>query len=105
MVPSRGKLVVAESGVAIARSPTLGVYGTDFGWGRAKKVEVVHFVNSTVFSLAESGDEEEDGIEVGLALPRATMDAFTSLFEQGLRIFCYNMDTLISFTFEINFSV
>ncbi|KAM1411412.1 hypothetical protein COP1_024107 [Malus domestica] len=63
MVPSRGKLVVAESAVAIARSPTLGVYGTDFGWGRAKKVEVVHFVNSTVFSLAESGDEEEDGIE------------------------------------------
>ncbi|KAB2610544.1 coumaroyl-CoA:anthocyanidin 3-O-glucoside-6''-O-coumaroyltransferase 1-like [Pyrus ussuriensis x Pyrus communis] len=27
MVPSQGKLVVAESGVAIARSPTLGVYG------------------------------------------------------------------------------
>ncbi|KAM1545020.1 hypothetical protein ACFX15_044744 [Malus domestica] len=62
MVPFRGELVVAESSVAIAGSPKLGVYGTDFGWGRAKKVEVVHFVDSTVFSLAESRDEE-DGIE------------------------------------------
>ncbi|KAK9284530.1 hypothetical protein L1049_023705 [Liquidambar formosana] len=72
--------------LAVAGSPKLHVYDTDFGWGRPKKSEVVQVDISGTISLAECRDEE-GGIEVGLALSRVEMEAFISIFEQGQKKF------------------
>ncbi|KAK9284570.1 hypothetical protein L1049_023745 [Liquidambar formosana] len=72
--------------LSVAGSPKLGVYETDFGWGRPRKVEVVHIDVSGAISLAECRDEE-GGIEVGVALSRIEMEAFISIFEQGRQKF------------------
>ncbi|GMY29695.1 coumaroyl-CoA:anthocyanidin 3-O-glucoside-6''-O-coumaroyltransferase 1-like [Fagus crenata] len=79
---------VLESGpfVSVAGSPKLGVYETNFGWGRPKKSEVLHIDDSKSISLAESRDEE-GGIEVGLALSRSTMENFKAILEQDLQLF------------------
>ncbi|MQL73858.1 hypothetical protein Taro_006231 [Colocasia esculenta] len=69
--------------LSISGSPRFGVYGTDFGWGRPAKVEVVGIEKSGAMALAESG-EEDGGIEVGLALRSPEMARFTSLFTAGL---------------------
>ncbi|GMY29691.1 Transferase domain-containing protein [Fagus crenata] len=79
---------VLESGpfVSVAGSPKLGVYETNFGWGRPKKSEVLHIDDSKSISLAESRDEE-GGIEVGLALSRSKMENFKAILEQDLQLF------------------
>ncbi|PON46193.1 Transferase [Parasponia andersonii] len=70
-------------GVGVAGSPRLGVYGTDFGWGRPKKVDIVSIEKSGTISMAESRDGS-GGLEVGLTLKKYEMDIFTSLFGKGL---------------------
>ncbi|KAE8075836.1 hypothetical protein FH972_014523 [Carpinus fangiana] len=72
--------------VTVAGSPRLGVYETDFGWGRPKKSEVVHIDVTGAISLAECRDEE-GGIEVGLALRRKNIADFTAAWEQSLKLF------------------
>lgn len=74
-----------KSVVTVAGSPKLGVYQTDFGWGRPRKSEVVHVERSGVISIGESR-EEEGGIEVGLALPKLQMDNFQSILKQRLEV-------------------
>ncbi|GMN61205.1 hypothetical protein TIFTF001_030288 [Ficus carica] len=69
--------------VSVAGSPKLGVYETDFGWGRPKKSESVHVMDSTTFSLAESRDER-GGIEVSLALNKDRMSRFSTILEESL---------------------
>ena len=71
--------------VAVAGSPRLGVYETDFGWGRPKKSEVVQIDVSGAISLAECGDED-GAIEVGLALSRENMDNFNAIFQHDLNL-------------------
>lgn len=71
--------------VTVAGSPKLGVYETDFGWGRPKKSEVVQIDVSGAISLAEC--RVEDGaIEVGLALSRKYMVNFNAIFEHSLKL-------------------
>ncbi|KAE8075835.1 hypothetical protein FH972_014522 [Carpinus fangiana] len=72
--------------VTVAGSPRLGVYETDFGWGRPKKSEVVHIDVTGAISLADCRDEE-GGIEVGLALGRKNIANFTAIWEQSLKLF------------------
>ncbi|KAJ7950181.1 Anthocyanin 5-aromatic acyltransferase [Quillaja saponaria] len=48
----------------VTGSPNFGVYAVDFGFGKPKKVEMVHGQDG--MSLVESRDEEGGGIEVGL---------------------------------------
>lgn len=50
-------------------SPKFKVYQTNFGWGKLEKSEVVHKDKARVISLAE-GRDEEDGVGVGLVLPK-----------------------------------
>lgn len=71
--------------VTVAGSPRLGVYETDFGWGRPKKSEVVQIDVSGAISLAECGDED-GAIEVGLALSRENMDNFNAIFQHDLNL-------------------
>ncbi|XVF22971.1 hypothetical protein REPUB_Repub12eG0217000 [Reevesia pubescens] len=74
----------SEPHVMAAGSPKLDIYETDFGWGRPQKIEEISIDNDNAISLTQSRDMK-GGIEVGLALPKAKMDAFASFFTQGLR--------------------
>uniref|UniRef100_A0A2N9ILP5 Anthocyanin 5-aromatic acyltransferase n=1 Tax=Fagus sylvatica TaxID=28930 RepID=A0A2N9ILP5_FAGSY len=76
----------SELHVMVAGSPKLDLYETDFGWGRAKKIEEISIDCMRAISLTESRDVE-GGIEVGLALPKTKMDAFTTFFTHGLKAF------------------
>ncbi|KAJ7948238.1 putative Anthocyanin 5-aromatic acyltransferase [Quillaja saponaria] len=71
--------------VTVAGSPKLDVYQTDFGWGRPKKSEAVQIDMSESMSIAESRDEK-GGIEIGLALERAQMDKFNSIYGNFLKV-------------------
>ena len=65
--------------VTVAGSPKLRLYAAaDFGgaWGRPSKVEIASVERTGALALAESGRDGDGGIEVGLALPRAEMEAF-----------------------------
>ena len=70
--------------VTVAGSPKLRMYAAaDFGgaWGRPKKVEIASVERTGALALAESGrDGDGGGIEVGLALPRAEMEAFRTFY-------------------------
>lgn len=72
--------------ITVAGSPRLGVYETDFGWGRPKKSEVVQIDVSGGISLAECRDED-GAIEVSLALSRTNMDNFIAILEETLKRF------------------
>ncbi|KAK7335527.1 hypothetical protein VNO80_27421 [Phaseolus coccineus] len=78
-----------KSVLVIAGSPKLGVYQTDFGWGKPKKCEAAHIQSSGSISLSECRDEK-GGIEVGLALERTQMNKFTNILEEEL----HNIDKL-----------
>ncbi|KAI9086700.1 hypothetical protein K1719_031294 [Acacia pycnantha] len=78
------KTFVLGSTVLVTGSPKFTVYETDFGFGRPKKVEMVHGFNC--MSLAESGSEE-GGLEVGLVFKRDEYEHFMSLLELGLQTF------------------
>ncbi|KAK1580839.1 hypothetical protein Q3G72_000561 [Acer saccharum] len=65
-------------------SNRFGVYETDFGWGRPKKVDVVSIDRTSSVSLAESR-RGHGGVEVGLVLDKDEMDAFASFFNKGLK--------------------
>ncbi|KAL0399897.1 UNVERIFIED_CONTAM: Malonyl-coenzyme:anthocyanin 5-O-glucoside-6'''-O-malonyltransferase [Sesamum radiatum] len=57
----------------------------DFGWGRARKMEVVT-IDGEKHSLSFCKSRDSDGgLEVGLSLPKARMEAFAAIFEDGLR--------------------
>ncbi|KAM3686204.1 hypothetical protein ACJW31_11G180000 [Castanea mollissima] len=70
--------------VMVSGSPKLDLYETDFGWGRPKKIEEISIDTTRAISLTESRDLE-GGIEVGLALPKPEMDAFVTLYTEGLK--------------------
>ncbi|XP_031101998.1 phenolic glucoside malonyltransferase 1-like [Ipomoea triloba] len=70
--------------VAVAGYPRMDLYGADFGWGKAEKVEFVSIDGGNSMSLCRCRDSEGD-IEVGLAMPRAQMEAFAAIFADGLR--------------------
>ncbi|PKI35039.1 hypothetical protein CRG98_044554 [Punica granatum] len=72
--------------VSVAGSPRQRTYETNFGWGRPRKVLLVHIDASECFSLLDSPDEE-GCVEIGLALRKESMDTFSTLFQQGLNSF------------------
>ncbi|KAL5854473.1 hypothetical protein ACOSQ4_004275 [Xanthoceras sorbifolium] len=67
--------------VTVASSPNFWVYETDFGWGKPKKVEMVHINGYSCFSLAESR-EEDGGLDIGVVVGRDRLDLFNAIFEQ-----------------------
>ncbi|KAL1345796.1 hypothetical protein HN51_019490 [Arachis hypogaea] len=79
--------VLGNSAFHVMASHKLGVYETDFGFGRPKKVEMVH--SSKAISLAESG-HVEGGVEVGLVLKRVHYQRFVHVLKQGLQILMNN---------------
>ncbi|QCE09619.1 shikimate O-hydroxycinnamoyltransferase [Vigna unguiculata] len=79
----RERVKPGKSRLFIAGSPKLGVYQTDFGWGKPKKCEAAHIESSASISLCDCRDEKE-GIQVGLALERVQMNKFVNILEQKL---------------------
>ncbi|CAK8533375.1 unnamed protein product [Lathyrus sativus] len=69
-----------------AGSPRFEVYDIDFGLGKPKKVDMTSTDKSGAFSLSESKNHN-GGIEIGLALDKHEMEAFSTLFVEGLRPF------------------
>ncbi|XP_010552527.1 PREDICTED: phenolic glucoside malonyltransferase 2-like [Tarenaya hassleriana] len=68
---------------SVAGSTRLGFYGSDFGWGKPVKVEVVSIDQNGAFSLAERRDET-GGVEIGLCLEKSEMEKLVSFFRNGL---------------------
>ncbi|CAK9144958.1 unnamed protein product [Ilex paraguariensis] len=59
--------------VSVAGSPKMGFYSIDFGWGGPKKIEIL------------SIDVTEGDLEVGVSLRKIKMDAFASIFADGIK--------------------
>ncbi|KAL0354189.1 UNVERIFIED_CONTAM: Malonyl-coenzyme:anthocyanin 5-O-glucoside-6'''-O-malonyltransferase [Sesamum angustifolium] len=72
--------------LGVSGSPKFDLSTADFGWGRARKLEVVSIdAEKHSISLCKSRDSE-GGLEVGISLPRAQMEAFVAIFDDGLRL-------------------
>ncbi|CAN6853627.1 unnamed protein product [Brassica oleracea] len=70
--------------ISVAGSTRLGIYGSDFGWGKPVKVEIVTIDKDMSVSLSESGDGTR-GVEIGLCLTKDDVERFGSLFSRGLK--------------------
>ncbi|ESQ32559.1 hypothetical protein EUTSA_v10004202mg [Eutrema salsugineum] len=70
--------------ISVAGSTRLGIYGSDFGWGKPVKVEIVTIDKDASVSLSESGDGT-GGIEIGVCLTKDDVERFGSLFSRGLK--------------------
>ncbi|XP_057953193.1 malonyl-CoA:anthocyanidin 5-O-glucoside-6''-O-malonyltransferase-like [Malania oleifera] len=70
----------SEKWITVAGSPQFELYMADFGWGRARRIEVVSVDRTGAVALSESGDGRSGGIEIGLALSEEKMEVFASLF-------------------------
>lgn len=68
--------------LSVAGSTRFDVYGSDFGWGRPRKVEIVSIDRTGAVSFAESKDGG-GGVEVGVVLEEKEMEVFASLFTNG----------------------
>ncbi|KAL6143608.1 hypothetical protein ACLB2K_054303 [Fragaria x ananassa] len=68
---------------SIAGSQRFEIYGTDFGWGRPKKFELVSIDKTDAVTLMDS-KHGGGAVEVGLALKKPQMEVFASLFARGL---------------------
>ncbi|XP_020206474.1 coumaroyl-CoA:anthocyanidin 3-O-glucoside-6''-O-coumaroyltransferase 1 [Cajanus cajan] len=77
------KMFVLGSTLVVTGSPKFTVYETDFGFGRPKKVEMIHSFKG--MSLAESGDRE-GGLEVGLVCRTEEFEYLFSVIQQGLHV-------------------
>lgn len=69
--------------LTVAGSPRPGIYEADFGWGRLKRMEMVHVKGPGEIYVAASTDEK-GGIEVGLALSQERMSRFSAILEESL---------------------
>lgn len=70
--------------ISVAGSTRLGIYGSDFGWGKPVKVEIVTIDKDGSVSMSESGDGS-GGVEIGLCLKKDDVERFCSLFSRGLK--------------------
>ncbi|KAM7490521.1 hypothetical protein LguiA_033442 [Lonicera macranthoides] len=74
--------IKGKRGLSVNGSPKFQLDDIDFGWGKPKKCEVGYDTGS--MSLYGSMDSE-GGLEVGLSLPKNQMDAFATIFADGLK--------------------
>ncbi|EYU24861.1 hypothetical protein MIMGU_mgv1a006931mg [Erythranthe guttata] len=80
----RKKFSGAVRAVGVSGSPKFDLCDADFGWGRARKLEVVSIDGEKYsISLCKSNGSE-GGLEIGLSLPKERMEAFATIFADGL---------------------
>ncbi|KAK6134832.1 hypothetical protein DH2020_031421 [Rehmannia glutinosa] len=71
--------------LGVSGSPKFDLCSADFGWGRAKKLEVLSIDGEKYsMSLCKCADSD-GGLEIGLSLPKERMEAFAAIFADGLR--------------------
>lgn len=68
---------------SVAGSTRLGVYQSDFGWGRPVKTDVVSIQGEGISMGERRG--ESGGVEIGVCMRKADMDIVLSLFNSGLQ--------------------
>ncbi|KAL0405773.1 UNVERIFIED_CONTAM: Malonyl-coenzyme:anthocyanin 5-O-glucoside-6'''-O-malonyltransferase [Sesamum latifolium] len=77
--------VVQSHFFAVSGSARVDLYSTDFGWGKARKLETLSIDGENyAMSLCKAG-ASEGGLEVGLSLPKVKMDAFAAAFADGIK--------------------
>ncbi|XP_057792486.1 malonyl-coenzyme:anthocyanin 5-O-glucoside-6'''-O-malonyltransferase-like [Salvia miltiorrhiza] len=70
--------------LGISGSPKFDLLNADFGWGRARKLEVLS-IDGENYSMSLCNSRDSDGgLEVGLSLPRERMEAFAAVFADEL---------------------
>ncbi|XP_042496788.1 phenolic glucoside malonyltransferase 1-like [Macadamia integrifolia] len=69
--------------LSVGGSPQFGYYKTDFGFGRPKKVEMASIDRTGAMFLKDSSNVD-GGFDFDLVLNKQEMDAFVSLFFDGL---------------------
>ncbi|XP_044468951.1 phenolic glucoside malonyltransferase 1-like [Mangifera indica] len=84
LMPFLKALSEGVQGLSVAGSTQFDVYGSDFRWGRPRKVEIVSIDRSGALALAKSRDKT-GVVEIGLALKKQEMEVFASLFVDGLK--------------------
>ncbi|XP_044468137.1 phenolic glucoside malonyltransferase 1-like [Mangifera indica] len=84
LMPLIKALSEGVQGLSVAGSTQFDVYGSDFRWGRPRKVEIVSIDRSGALALAKSRDKT-GVVEIGVALKKKEMDVFASLFVDGLK--------------------
>ncbi|XP_013590166.1 PREDICTED: phenolic glucoside malonyltransferase 2-like [Brassica oleracea var. oleracea] len=67
----------------VAGSTRLGVYESDFGWGRPVKSDVISIEGERI-SMGERRDGS-GGVEIGVCLKKTEMDKVIALFNNGLQ--------------------
>lgn len=78
----RIKEVGARGVLSVAGSPRFRVYDVDFGFGRPAKVEIVSVARTGAMAVAEG--RSCVGMEVGISLPPAGMEAFQRCFADAI---------------------
>lgn len=74
------EMVASNVNVIVVGSPKVDLYDMDFGWGKPNKIEKISVDRGTAICLTESRDFK-GGMEVGIALSKANMSKFSSLFD------------------------
>ncbi|EOA13355.1 hypothetical protein CARUB_v10026390mg [Capsella rubella] len=64
-------------------SNQIGMYDTDFGWGRPVHTETMSLYKNDEFSMSKRRDGI-GGVEIGVSLKQCEMDVFLSLFTNAL---------------------
>ncbi|GFP85728.1 anthocyanin 5-aromatic acyltransferase [Phtheirospermum japonicum] len=76
--------MVGKRMLVVGGTSGLDFYGTDFGWGRAIKVEALQGDDNLGVVFLIDSREYRGGIEIGVSMPKLKMDAFAASFNQGL---------------------
>lgn len=74
------EMLASNVNVIVVGSPKVDLYDMDFGFGKPNKIEKISVDRGTAICLTESRDLK-GGMEVGIALSKANMSKFSSLFE------------------------
>lgn len=68
--------------IGAAGSPKFEIYSRDFGWGKPMKVEMGSIDRTGAFCISDS--KNGDGVEIGFVSKKNAMEAFASLFANGI---------------------
>ncbi|KAL1804019.1 hypothetical protein ACET3Z_032666 [Daucus carota] len=74
------EMLESNVNVIVVGSPKVDLYDMDFGLGKPDKIEKISVDRGTSICLTESRDLK-GGMEVGIALSKANMSRFSSLFD------------------------
>ncbi|GER48198.1 HXXXD-type acyl-transferase family protein [Striga asiatica] len=77
--------IVGKRVFSVSGSNRVDLYGADFGFGRARKVETLSIDGEKYAMSICKPRDFEGGLEIGLSLPKAVMDVFAGLFSDGLK--------------------